>query len=88
MPRPETLREARLWDQTRGHYFQFGLCNRCAAQAAWGHADGFRRIAPPCGSCSGIVTQLPIPRVNEWRSFRRGQDGTKTPVQGPQTPLA
>lgn len=72
---PETLRAARVWDQTRDHYAAAGLCGRCAAQAAYGHADGFTAVHAPCPGCAELVTVLPVEQVNGWRSFHRGQDG-------------
>lgn len=74
---PETLRAARRWDETRDRYAAAGLCDRCAAQAAYGHADGFSEIHPPCDNCAELVTALPVARVNGWRSFSRG-DGLRS----------
>ncbi|MEX5268891.1 hypothetical protein [Kocuria sabuli] len=75
---PESIRAARVWDTTRDHYADAGLCDRCAAQAAYGHAEGFGKIHPPCCDCAQIVSALPVQRSNGWRSWRRGQDGPKT----------
>lgn len=69
---PETQRQAERWDVTRDNYAAAGLCDRCAAQAAYGHADGFSEVHPPCPGCSELVAALPVSRVNGWRSFPRG----------------
>lgn len=75
---PETLRAARRWDETRDRYAAAGLCDRCAAQAAYGHADGFSEVHPPCGGCAELVTAFPLVRVNGWRSFPRGDGPRQT----------
>lgn len=85
---PESLRSARLWDQTRDHYARHGLCDRCAAQAAYGHADGFVEVHRPCTGCAELVADLPVEQVNGWRSFHRGQEGGRTPALRPQEPIS
>lgn len=69
---PETQRQARRWTVTRTHYLLTGLCEACAAQAAWGHQLGFkssarrnwperdRHIKPPCDCCLAAVNALPV----------------------------
>lgn len=69
---PETLRQARRFDSTRNAYAKQGLCNRCAAQAAYGHADGFQTVKAPCGECASIVASFPRPSVNGWRAIAGG----------------
>ena len=68
---PETVTQAKVWDRKRKRYLIAGLCNVCAAQAAWGHALGFGkdRIKEPCNACQPIVDGLPDagPRGSKWR---------------------
>jgi hypothetical protein len=56
--RPETLRQAQVWEGVKHRYVLAGLCDRCAAQAAWGHqwgAGGWRVLRSPCTGCFEIV---------------------------------
>lgn len=53
--KPETLRQARRWDDVKSQYVSAGLCHHCASQAAWGHQGGFASIKPPCGGCKGLT---------------------------------
>src|SRR5262249_28075433 len=54
------------------------LCQRCAAQAAWGHQDnagGWDDLRPPCDRCIAVIRGLPVPTTNPlWRKFERPQD--------------
>lgn len=68
---PETPSQAREWDKTRNHYSRLGLCNRCAAQAAYGHADGFSTVHSPCIECIPAIGMLPTSQPNGWRSQSR-----------------
>lgn len=72
--RPETNRQALTWDATKRHYILLGLCPRCAAQAAWGHQQGFAKVNPPCFACLPVVLTFPVNEHGEWRSNspRRG----------------
>lgn len=67
--RPETLRQARLWDSAKSFYRQAGLCHACAATAAWGHAFSFREVPPPCAACLSVVLSFPDDARGEWRCF-------------------
>ncbi|MGZ3715269.1 MAG: FDXHR family putative zinc-binding protein [Ktedonobacterales bacterium] len=53
-----------------------GLCEKCAAQAAWGHqthADKWTDLHPPCAECTPIIATLPVSTPNpRWRRARRG----------------
>ena len=49
---PETLRQARRWDETAARYRAQGLDPSCAAQLAWGHQVGFSQVHPVCGECA------------------------------------
>lgn len=49
---PETLRQARRWDEAKAGYLKRGLCSPCAAQAAWGQQLGSSRVTPLCQTCS------------------------------------
>ena len=66
--RPETQRQAQTWDQVASRYRAAGFCDRCAAQAAWGHQAGFSRVHPICTGCRG--RQLPdrhdVPHARRW----------------------
>jgi len=73
MTTPETPAQAREWDKTKRHYIRLGLCHRCAAQAAYGHSDGFATIKPPCAGCLPILASLPTAQPNGWRSQSRRQ---------------
>lgn len=48
--KPETLAQAAEWERTKNRYLGHGLCERCAAQAAWAHqnlGDCWSTIHPP-----------------------------------------
>lgn len=66
---PEGLGQARTWDRKKQRYVLAGLCEPCAAKAAWGHAIGFQKIEDPCVSCQPIVNAFPDegPRGSKWR---------------------
>jgi hypothetical protein len=53
--KPETIRQARTWETVKGHYLEEGLCEKDAAQAAWGHQNGFTQIKDPCEECQKIT---------------------------------
>jgi hypothetical protein len=69
--RPETLRQARHWDVTASYYRRAGLCDCCAAQAAWGHQTSFREVLPPCVECRPAVLAFPEDASGEWRVFSK-----------------
>lgn len=75
---PETVRQAQRWDAIKLCYVDAGLCDRCAAQAAWGHQDnagGWDNLHPPCGRCKSVARGFPVPTTNPlWRKFERPQD--------------
>lgn len=86
--KPETLRQAKHWDERKQHYLRLGLCHRCAAQAAYGHADGFGRVKAPCINCTDIVATFPTRRANNWRSKSLGADSIgfkQAPESRPET---
>lgn len=85
--RPETLRQARSWQQVLGVYRTAGLCDRCAAQAAYGHAVGFSLIHPPCQGCVPIVARLPLQAVqgSPWRRLRKGSTRAAAATLEPAT---
>lgn len=66
---PETIGQARVWTRKMRRYQIAGLCDVCAAQAAWGHAVGFGKINDPCPVCQPIVNALPNPgpKGSKWR---------------------
>jgi len=66
---PETLTQAKVWSRKHRRYLAAGLCETCAAQAAWGHAVGFQKIHDPCKECAPIVAlfDTPGPRGSKWR---------------------
>jgi hypothetical protein len=53
--KPESMRQARTWETVKGHYLEEGLCEKDAAQAAWGHQNGFTQIKDPCEKCQKII---------------------------------
>jgi hypothetical protein len=68
--KPETIRQAETFTTVRNYYAGIGLCNRCAAQAAWGHEDGgtgFKGIHDPCAKCQPLVDTFPAPAYGKWR---------------------
>jgi hypothetical protein len=73
--RPETLRQARAWDEVKHRYMLAGLCERCAGQAAWGHqwgSGGWRSLRPPCVGCHEIVGLFAYPTTDpRWRCIVR-----------------
>lgn len=86
--KPETLDEALHWTRRNNRYLRLGLCYRCAAQAAWGHALGFARIKPPCGGCAPIVATFPTNAVGPWRKVVPGgaRGGHGCAAEHPQVP--
>jgi hypothetical protein len=88
-PVAETLRQAQRWDVVKFRYIDAGLCERCAAQLAWGHQDnagGWTDLRPPCVGCAPLVRELPVATTNPlWRRFLRPQDHKRIPAQ-PATP--
>ena len=72
---PESLRQAREWDENKRHYLRLGLCHRCAAQISFGHQNGqgFTQIHPPCTDCLPVILTFPTNEVGEWRSSQRRQ---------------
>lgn len=69
--RPETLGQARVWQRKNGRYLIAGLCTVDAATAAWGHAEGFQHLPPPCSRCQPLVDKFPNagPRGSKWRKI-------------------
>lgn len=78
--RPETHSQAASWTTRKNKYADLGLCEDCAAQAAYGHQSGFaphehvrggylvlEGIRPPCARCAPIVVTFPVPAANGWR---------------------
>jgi hypothetical protein len=81
----ETPGQARAWDQTKNRYLTNGLCEKCAAQAAWGHSQhsgGWTPLHPPCEACAPIVATFPASTPNPlWRkTLTRGT----VPLPAPQ----
>lgn len=72
---PETLRQAQRWQAVKYRYVTEGLCDRCAAQAAWAHqdhGDSWTTIHPPCGACQAIVADFPAGTPSTvWRRIPR-----------------
>lgn len=78
---PETMRQARRWEEHCTKYVRAGLCYRCAAQAAWGHQIGFTSSHRPCESCTPIVAAFPHAEVNAWRSLTRAPSASQLPAR-------
>lgn len=58
--KPETIHQARTWDGNKNRYLRYGLCIKCASQAAWGHQIGWGRLEHyPCSKCAPIVQGFP-----------------------------
>jgi hypothetical protein len=67
------MRQAQRWQAIKARYVLEGLCDRCAAQAAWAHqdhGDTWQNIHPPCVACQPIVARFPAttPR-SPWRKI-------------------
>lgn len=67
--RPETMSQAVTWQRAKRRYVAAGVCDVCAAQAAWGHQCGFSSIKPPCPVCAGLVATFPTRAVGPWRKL-------------------
>lgn len=83
---PETLRQAQRWDRVKRDYVDAGLCNRCAAQLAWGqdNAGGWMGLRPPCDACTPIVCAFPQPTANPlWQRFLKPGRRTTNPLAPP-----
>jgi hypothetical protein len=66
--RAETIYQAERWEINKNRALACGLCDPCAAQYAWGLADGFAIIRPPCWSCSAVVAHaIGAVKPNGWR---------------------
>jgi hypothetical protein len=74
---PETLRQAQRWQAIKDRYAEVGLCDRCAAQAAWAHqdhGDTWETIHPPCVACEPIVAGFPAATPSAvWRKILHPQ---------------
>lgn len=64
---PETPGQERSWAEFKNQYLRLGLCHRCAAQAAYGHAHGFAVVEPPCPDCLPVIQGFEFERANDWR---------------------
>lgn len=76
--RNETKSECNEWGATKSHYLKHGLCQRGAAQAAYGHQHGFSQIEPPCEECRAVASRFPVEKLSQdWRSkpYRDGRTG-------------
>ncbi|MGY1672179.1 hypothetical protein [Geodermatophilus sp. SYSU D00710] len=74
--RPETMGQAIAWDRRRDAYARrAGLCDPCAAAAAWGHALGWSSAPhPPCEACGPLVATFPEETSHPaWRKYPRGR---------------
>jgi hypothetical protein len=49
---PETLRQARRWDEMAAQYLRTGMHDVCAAQMAWGRQLGMSKVRPACDECA------------------------------------
>lgn len=69
---PETLGQARVWERKCRRYLLAGLCDLCAAHAAWGHAEGWQNLPwEPCAKCQPFVDLFPSPgpKGSRWRKI-------------------
>jgi hypothetical protein len=71
----ETIQQAQSWENVKNGYLACGLCDKCAAQAAWGHqhhAGSWTQLHPPCGGCIPIVAGFPLATTSPvWRKTTR-----------------
>jgi hypothetical protein len=58
--KPETMSQAITWGVVKTRYLNEGLCEKDAAQAAWGHQNGFTQINDPCSDCLGTVLSIEL----------------------------
>ena len=54
---PESVGQARTWDRVKHEVMRLGVCEKCAAQYAWGVQVGFTLSNPPCVACTRVVAQ-------------------------------
>lgn len=71
MKGPETLGQAKAWEEIKGQYLARGLCHRCAALAAYGHQLGHRALDLPCAVCRPIVDSFDLSTGGTWRKASR-----------------
>jgi hypothetical protein len=55
---PETLRQARRWDENAKRNRRAGMHDDCAAQAAWGRQLGASNVRPVCDECAAMSRAL------------------------------
>ena len=67
--RPESIGQAKAFDTRAGVYRAAGLCDACAAQAAFGHQLSFAQVRPPCPHCVSLIRLFPIEALNGWRAL-------------------
>jgi hypothetical protein len=86
---PESPRQVRDWEYAKHRYARAGLCERCAALAAWSHQDGaggWAKLRPPCVDCAEIVEQFAYPTVNPlWRAVMRKRLPARKRPERPQS---
>ena len=56
---PETLRQARRFDEMATRYRRAGLHDACAAQVAWGRQLGASKVRAACDECAARIRSLP-----------------------------
>lgn len=70
---PETPGQVRVWEEVKSQYLSLGLCHYCAAQAAYGHQQGFAVIEPPCADCLPVIRTFAFGAPKGWRKASREQ---------------
>lgn len=82
---PETLAQARNWEVVKGKYQSAGLCEACAAQAAFAHQSHggtWDTINPPCVGCVPVVAGFPDETPSPlWRKHSEPLRAAITPVK-------
>lgn len=70
---PESLYQARTWDNIKNQVMAVGLCEKCAVQYAWGVQIGFTDSRPPCEVCARrVVAEYGgRERPHGWRTLHR-----------------
>lgn len=79
---PESLRQARRFDELARFYRDTGLCVVCAAQAAFGRQQGWATVRSPCATCTEVLRAgFAAPVGASWRleDARKAEEGTAEP---------
>jgi DMSO/TMAO reductase YedYZ molybdopterin-dependent catalytic subunit len=81
---PESLAQARRFEQFHRAAARALLCTTCASQHAYGRQYGFRAVNPPCESCRLVMQAWPKRKPGGWAALPR----ESTPTADVATPVA